>query len=164
MSKNVSEKFLEEAFTVGLKPLVILQGKEVCENVYKLIETQSDLFSVLRAFQNFDPSAYAHSFLVTLYASAIIKQFEWQSKTTIETAAMACMFHDIGKTLLPKELFNVRPADMTPEQLMMYQKHPEFGMQVVENCRGVNNSVKQIILQHHEAYDGSGFPFQKKRK
>lgn len=157
--KNVSEKFLEEAFTVGLKPQVVNQCKEVCETVYQLIEGQGDLFAALRAFQTFDPSAYAHSFVVTLYATAIIKQFEWQSKTTIETAAMACMFHDIGKTLLPRELLNISAKDMTPEQLTLYHTHPALGVQVIESSRGIsNNAIKQIILQHHEAYDGTGFP------
>jgi putative nucleotidyltransferase with HDIG domain len=160
--KNVSEKFIEEAYTVGLKPQVIEQGREVCESVYKLIESQPDLYSVLKSFQNFDSTAFAHSFLVTLYSTAIIKQFEWQSKTTIETTAMACMFHDIGKILLPKEFINLRPKDMSPEQLEMFKKHPELGLQVVESSRAINNSVKQIILQHHEAYDGTGFPFEKK--
>lgn len=160
--KNVSEKFIEEVYTVGIKPQVIEQGREVCETVFKLIETQKDLYSILRSFQNFDPSAYAHSFLVTLYSTAIIKQFDWQSKTTIETTAMACMFHDIGKTLLPKEFINLRPQDMNPEQLELYKKHPELGLQIIESSRAINNSVKQIILQHHEAYDGTGFPYEKK--
>lgn len=52
--------------------------------------------------------------------------------------------------------------DMTPEQVEIYKKHPELGYQIVENNRGLNNSVKQIILHHHEAFDGTGFPFQKK--
>ena len=160
--KNVSEKFIEEAFTVGVKPQVIEQGREVCETVFKLIEAQTDLYQVLKSFQNFDPSAYAHSFLVTLYSTAIIKQFDWQSKTTIETTAMACMFHDIGMIQLPQELCKIRPKDMTPEQLELYKTHPELGMQIIESSRAINNSVKQIILQHHEAYDGTGFPFQKK--
>lgn len=160
--KNVSEQYIAEVFTVGIKPQVIEQGREVCETVYQLIESQPDLFTVLRSFQNFDPNAYSHAFLVTLYSTAIIKQFEWQSKTTIETTAMACMFHDIGKTLLPKEFLNMSVSDMSPEQLEQYQKHPELGLQIIESCRSINNSVKQIILQHHEAYDGTGFPHQKK--
>jgi response regulator RpfG family c-di-GMP phosphodiesterase len=160
--KNVSEKFIEEAFTVGMKPQIIEQGREVCETVFQLIESQKDLYQVLRSFQNFDPSAYSHSFLVTLYSTAIIKQFDWQSKTTIETTAMACMFHDIGKTLLPKELLGLPVTNMSPEQLEEYKKHPELGLQLVEPHRTVNNSVKQIILQHHEAYDGTGFPFARK--
>lgn len=162
MLKNVSEKYIEESFVVGIKPQVVEQGKEVCENIYQLIETQDDLFQVLKSYQNFDPTAFAHSFLVTLYSTAIIKQFEWQSKATIETAAMACMFHDIGKILMPKEFLGIRPQDMTPEQLEQYHSHPELGLKVVEGNRLINNSIKQVILQHHEAYDGTGFPYQKK--
>lgn len=160
--KNVAEKFIEESFTVGIKPQVIEQGKQVCENVYQLIESQDDLYQILKSYQNFDPSAYAHAFLVALYSTAIIKQFEWQSKVTIETTAMACMFHDIGKVLLPKELVELRPQDMTPAQLETYKTHPELGLKVVENNRMINNSIKQIILQHHEAFDGTGFPYSKK--
>lgn len=160
--KNVTEKFIEEAFTVGIKPQVIEQGKEVCESVFQLIEKQTDLYTILKSYQDFDPTAYSHAFLVTLYSTAIIKQFDWQSKATIETTAMACMFHDIGKTMLPKEFVNLSVKDMTPEQVDVYKKHPELGFQIVENNRMLNNSVKQIILQHHEAFDGTGFPFQKK--
>lgn len=162
MIRNVSEKFVEEAYTVGIKPLVIEQGKEVCETVYQLIESQSDLYSILKSYQSFDPTAYSHAFLVTLYATAIIKQFEWQSKATIETTAMACMFHDIGKTLLPREFIGMSTKNMTPEQLEQYKRHPELGFSIVENNRALNHSVKQIILQHHEAFDGTGFPFSKK--
>jgi putative nucleotidyltransferase with HDIG domain len=162
MLKNVTEKFIEESFTVGMKPQVVDQGKAVCETVFSLIESQSDLYSILRSYQNFDPNSYSHAFLVTLYATAIIKQFDWQSKSTIETTAMACMFHDIGKSLLPKEFVELRPSDMTPEQLEIYKQHPELGMKLVESNRMINNSVKQVIMQHHEAYDGTGFPFNKK--
>ena len=160
--KNVSEKFIEEAFTLGMKPQVIEQGKEVCENVFQLIEKQKDLYSVLKSYQDFDPSAFTHAFAVTLYSTAIIKQFEWQSKATIETTAMACMFHDIGMTLLPQEFIGLNVKDMTPVQYEIYKKHPELGYQLLENNRGLNHSVKQIILHHHEAFDGTGFPFQKK--
>lgn len=160
--KNTTEKFVEEIYTVGVKPLVIDQGKEVCETVFQLIESQTDLYSVLKSFQKFDPSAYSHAFLVTLYSTAIIKQFEWQSKTTIETTAMACMFHDIGKMQLPKEFINLSAKKMNPEQLIEYQKHPELGYRMVENNRALNNSVKQMILQHHETFNGTGFPSQKK--
>lgn len=162
MLKNVTENFIAESYIMGVKPQVIDQGKEVCESVFKLIESQDDLFSVLRSYQNFDPSAYSHAFLVTLYASAIIKQFEWQSKATIETTAMACMFHDIGKMLLPKEFIELRPKDMSPEQIELYQQHPELGLKLVESNRLINNSVKQVIMQHHEAFDGTGFPHNKK--
>jgi putative nucleotidyltransferase with HDIG domain len=162
MLKNVTEKFIEDTYTVGMKPQVIEQGKAVCETVFNLIEKQNDLYSILRSYQNFDPNAFSHAFLVTLYSTAIIKQFDWQSKATIETTAMACMFHDIGKTLLPKEFVEMTAKDMSSEQLELYKQHPELGMKLVENNRMMNNAIKQVILQHHEAFDGTGYPYGSK--
>lgn len=162
MIKNVAEKFMEQSFIEGMKPQIIDQGKEICENVYKLVENQRDLYKVLRSFQEFDPSAYTHAFIVSMFSTSIIKQFEWQSKVTIETAAFACLFHDIGKMKLPKELLDKRPEEMTDDEKNEYYKHCEYGLQMLDGNNLINNSVKQIIYQHHENFDGTGFPENKK--
>ena len=158
MLKNVSEKFMEEAFFEGLKPVIIEQGRQICENVYNLIENEEPFYKLLREYQDFDPSAFSHAYLVTLFSSAIIKQFEWQSKTMIENTALACMFHDIGKMKLPKEVLELRPEDMTEAQLEEYKKHPEMGLEIVQDNRTITTAVKQIIHQHHEYFDGTGYP------
>lgn len=157
--KNVSEKYIEEIHTQGMKPQVIEQGKEIVSNIYSFVEKQDDLHKLLKEFSAFDPKAYEHSFMVSVFAVAIIKQFEWQSQVTIESTALACLFHDIGKMKLPKEINELRPVEMNDEQMELYKKHPEFGVEMVENNRMISNSVKQIILQHHEAYNGTGFPY-----
>tara|TARA_Y100000590_G_scaffold470772_1_gene670006 strand:- start:56543 stop:58006 length:1464 start_codon:yes stop_codon:yes gene_type:complete len=162
MLKNVSEKFLETAFQEGMKPQVMEQGKQVCENVYNLIEKDESLYKTLREWQDFDPSAYSHSYLTTVFAAAIIKRFEWQSKTTIEATAMACLFHDVGKMQLPKELIEKKKEDYTDEDWEQYKKHPELGAAMFEGNRTVGNSVQQMILQHHEYFDGTGFPHGKR--
>lgn len=51
---------------------------------------------------------------------------------------------------------------MTEDELELYRNHPILGAEMVDGNQLVNNSVKQIILQHHEYYDGTGFPFNKK--
>lgn len=158
MLKNVAEKFMEETFVEGLKPVIIEQGRQICENVYNLIEKEESLNKLLRDYQDFDPSAFSHAYLVTLFSSAIIKQFEWQSKTMIENTALACMFHDIGKMKLPKEILDLRPEDMTEAQLEEYKKHPELGLEMVQDNRAITTAVKQIIHQHHEYFDGTGYP------
>ncbi len=160
--QNVTEKFLEHSFEEGMKPQIVDQGKEIAENMYLLIQDNQDLYGLLRSYQDFDPNAFTHAYLVSLFSTAIIKQFEWQSKTTLECTALACFFHDIGKMQLPKELLNTKVEDMTEEQFEEYKQHPALGFKMVENNSMVNNSVKQIILQHHEHFDGSGFPFSKR--
>ena len=96
------------------------------------MEDQKDLYQTLRDFQELDPNQVTHAFITTLYSSAIIKQFPWQSKLTIETMALACMFHDIGKTKLPKNLLDARPEDLSAEDLQKYKEHPELGVKVIE--------------------------------
>jgi response regulator RpfG family c-di-GMP phosphodiesterase len=160
--QNVSEKFLEQSFQEGLKPQILDQGKEIAENVFNLVQEQDDLYKILRSYQDFDPNAFTHSYLVSIFSTSIIKQFEWQSKTTIECTALACLFHDIGKMALPEELLHMNSDDMSEEQLEVYKTHVEKGYELLDGNPMLNNSVKQIVLQHHEYFDGTGFPYGKK--
>ncbi len=157
--KNISEKYLEEVYTRGLKPQVVLQGKEICENIYNLVQSEKNLYKTLRSFQELDPNAYSHAFLVCFFSSMIVKQFTWQSLVTTETMALACMFHDIGKMKLPEAIRNKKQKDLTPAELEEYKKHPEEGFAIVSESLLLSQGVKQIILQHHECNDGSGFPY-----
>lgn len=160
--QNVSEKFLEQSFQEGMKPQIIDQGKEIAENIYNLVQGQEDLYKILRSYQDFDPNAFTHSYLVSIFSTSIIKQFEWQSKTTIECTAMACLFHDIGKMALPEEYLNMRVEGMSDEQLEVYKTHVEKGYELLDGNPLLNNSVKQIVLQHHEYFDGTGYPYGKR--
>ena len=125
------------------------------------MEDQKDLYQTLRDFQELDPNQFTHAFITTLYSSAIIKQFPWQSKLTIKPW-LCFMFHDIGKTKLPKNLLDARPEDLSAEDLQKYKEHPELGVKVIEKNKLISNSIKQIIIQHHECYNGTGFPNQLK--
>ena len=155
--KNVSSKFVENAFMVGLKPQVIKQGIEICESAYELIKKEPRLYLALRELNDLDPTAFTHAYFVALYSSAVVGQFEWHSKMTLETTAMAAMLHDIGKIRLPPEFMSLRPSKMDKNQYRLYMKHPEEGMKLLESIP-VNNSIKKIVLQHHESYNGTGFP------
>ena len=157
--KNLTEKYLDEVGTKGLKPLVFEQGKEVCENIFKMCEQDQDLWKLLRDLTELDPKSFSHSYLICLYASMLIKQFEWQSKAILETTALAAMLHDIGKSKMPPELMDKRPEDMTDEEIKEYHKHPMYAVEMLNEVKSVNPAVKQIVLQHHESGDGNGFPF-----
>ncbi len=159
MLKATAEKLIEEVYSVGLKPQAVEESRQLAKNMYELLENQQDLFKVLKEFQEFDPNAYTHSYSVTFFATAIIKQFEWQSKVMIETAAMACLLHDIGKIKMPKELMCKRPEEMTQGELELYKKHPLFADEILSGNLMIGQNIRQIILQHHEYFDGTGFPY-----
>jgi adenylate cyclase len=73
--------------------------------------------------------------------------------------------HDIGKVGVPDHLLN-KPGQLTPEEYVEMQKHPVYGLDVINNAQrdvGVKEDqilamAKDIVYTHHEWWDGKGYP------
>ena len=73
--------------------------------------------------------------------------------------ALAGLLHDIGKSLLPADVQGLEASEMNPDQLAAYKKHPEMSVNLIRQKKiSVPEIVTKIILQHHELFNGSGFP------
>ena len=66
------------------------------------------------------------------------------------------MIHDIGKIAIPSGIL-VRPGRLTDQQFGLIMTHAEAGYEVVKGIE-FPWPVAQIIRQHHERFDGSGYP------
>ena len=76
-----------------------------------------------------------------------------------EDLALAGLLHDIGIAELSAEIQSLDPSELSPEQLIQYKKHPEMSVNLIKARKIiVPEIVTKIILQHHELYNGSGFP------
>jgi HD-GYP domain-containing protein (c-di-GMP phosphodiesterase class II) len=72
---------------------------------------------------------------------------------------MGALLHDLGKIELPTQVTNKRqPLNSSEEALM--RTHPAIGSRLAQKIRNVNPAALEIIEQHHEAMDGSGYPRQ----
>jgi HD-GYP domain-containing protein (c-di-GMP phosphodiesterase class II) len=78
------------------------------------------------------------------------------SNEQIEGIRMAASIHDIGKIVVPAEILN-KPGPLTDIQYEMVKMHPRAGFDVVKGIK-FPWPVAQIVLQHHELMDGSGYP------
>lgn len=63
--------------------------------------------------------------------------------------------HDVGKAKLPEGLLQ-KPGKLTPEEWTIMKQHPTMGRELLENS--FLQDVGEIIEQHHERLDGSGYP------
>ncbi len=63
--------------------------------------------------------------------------------------------HDIGKTELPLDIL-LKPTSLTPQEWKVIKEHPSHGRRMVENTPV--KDIGPIIEQHHERFDGSGYP------
>ncbi len=71
---------------------------------------------------------------------------------------VGALLHDMGKLKLPEELrnFHITAHDMGTRE---WQKHTEIGLEMIKG--GLDACAAQVVLNHHQHYDGSGFPFRK---
>ena len=157
-AKNVSQKFVEEVYTQGIKPQLIDEGRKLCSSLSKLISRERDLNKLLRDFQESTNSEFGHLYLVSFFSTVIAKNLSWATWRTIETVAMAGLFHDIGHLRLSPELRVMSELDMSEQQFAMFKQHPSGGEEMLRDFSCVSESVRQVIHQHHEFCDGTGFP------
>jgi PAS domain S-box-containing protein len=102
-----------------------------------------------------DQYTAGHQPRATQLARAIAKEMDL-SEEQIEGIRMAASIHDIGKIMVPAEILN-KPGPLTEIQYEMIKMHPRAGYDVLKGIK-FPWPVAQIVLQHHERMDGSGYP------
>ncbi len=132
--------------------------QEVDSTLDNLFENQ-EAYLRLSMLKMKDHNLYIHSVDVCILASLIAQEYGFQKKDIQEIATCA-LLHDTGKMLLPDSLLNIDPKKLTGSELEMHKKHPFFGYQVLKR-ENFDERLANVIFEHHENYDGSGFPMGK---
>jgi HD-GYP domain-containing protein (c-di-GMP phosphodiesterase class II) len=78
-------------------------------------------------------------------------------ETAINDIALASMLHDIGKTKIDKHI--LLKQNLTPKEQKVLQLHPQIGYKLLKNDFGFPENICRAVLEHHENYDGSGYPY-----
>jgi HD-GYP domain-containing protein (c-di-GMP phosphodiesterase class II) len=74
----------------------------------------------------------------------------------LQDLEVAAILHDIGKIGIPDSILK-KPAKLTDEERALMQKHAEYGWAVLRVVPGFERA-SLLVLHHHEAYDGGGYP------
>ena len=95
-----------------------------------------------------------------LLATLIAKRMNL-SKADVDKLKIATLLYDIGNTLMPKEIMK-KAAPLNEKEKDEIQKHPIVGAQEILKPISSISNIIPIIEQHHENWDGSGYPNNKK--
>jgi HD-GYP domain-containing protein (c-di-GMP phosphodiesterase class II) len=121
----------------------ILSSKEVLVNMMDL--------------KIYDDYTYFHSVNVAILALIVGNALKFQRKQLIHLG-MAGMLHDIGKKFTPIEILS-KPGMLTTEEVNIIKEHPSNGYHFIKKFFPTISATTYVgILQHHERYDGSGYP------
>jgi len=77
---------------------------------------------------------------------------------TMTILGMGALMHDIGKILIPKEILN-KPGKLSNEEYELIKKHSQLGYDLLCDSKPlIKNLSALIVLQHHERFNGEGYP------
>jgi HD-GYP domain-containing protein (c-di-GMP phosphodiesterase class II) len=102
-----------------------------------------------------DPYTAGHEVRVAQIAYAIGQEMGWP-EDRLQGLRMAAMVHDIGKISIPSEILT-KPARLNPVEFALVKRHPESSYIILKDIP-YTWPIADIVRQHHEKLDGSGYP------
>lgn len=138
------------------KETLKIQTKRLNDYIEILKETMGGIILTMsRAVEIRDPYTAGHQKRVAELARAIAYEMGLPSKL-IESIQMAGTIHDLGKIYIPADILN-RPGKLDDLEFGIIKKHPQVAYDILRNI-DFPWPIANIILQHHERIDGSGYP------
>ena len=113
------------------------------------------ILALAKSVEERDPFTSDHQQRVADLARAIAEEMAL-SKKKIDGIQMAGFIHDIGKIKVPSEILN-KTIKITQTEFEIIKTHPKVGYDILKNI-AFPWPISQIIYQHHERIDGSGYP------
>ena len=112
--------------------------------------------ALARAAELREHNATGHGEQCAHYAGMIARGLNLSAEE-VESVAFAGRVHDVGRLFIPEQILN-NPGVRTEEELAQIRTHPHVGAEVLRAIPEFEG-VAQAVESHHEAFDGSGYPF-----
>lgn len=161
-SIQLQETVSETVQKIGLNEEAVEMTSIAVNSTLSLLEGNSEIFDVFNKSIKGENYSSEHSFLLAYLAGAILKESPYASHENSLALTLAAFFHDV--TIEDPDLAKIQKSDEYKFKTMGYQdqedyiKHPMQAKNLLENIEGVPLESLQVVENHHEAYDGSGFP------
>jgi len=110
---------------------------------------------IVLAMEMRDPYTVGHQSRVAEIAVAIATEMGW-SPNRIQGLRVAALVHDIGKISIPAEILT-KPGELNAAERAMIENHPAIGYTILKDIP-FPWPVAEIVHQHHEKLDGTGYP------
>lgn len=143
----------QEIIGVGNVIVDITDLKRAQQTIARNLETV--VVAMATTVEHRDPYTAGHQRRVAHLAVAIAAELGLEPRT-IEGIKMAASIHDIGKISIPAEILS-KPGPLSPAERALIREHAETGFRIVAGIE-FPWPVAEMIRQHHERLDGSGYP------
>ena len=98
----------------------------------------------------------AHSRSVVVLAHQVGQALELD-EVSLREIEFGALLHDVGKMAIPNEILN-KPGKLTDDEMELVRTHTLEGAEMLDRIGGVLAEVGEVVLSHHEHFDGRGYP------
>ena len=134
--------------------------KEHGADLRKVLEIEemheTTLENFMTALDLRDVETYGHSKTVARYTHVLAEAMGIRDSRTLDNFRKGALLHDAGKIAIPDSILK-KPGPLTPQEWEKIKRHPVLGYGLIKDVK-LLKEVGNIILCHHEKYDGSGYP------
>ena len=159
LNRALQKKSLERevaSYRFRLEEMVSERTSQLQIALQQTERSYEDTLEVLGAAIDLRDSPTAgHSRRVFLYSMEIARVMGGMDDR-LKNIAMGAWLHDIGKLAVPDRIL-LKPGSLTPEEWEVMRRHAQIGYDLVKNIAFLTDAA-EIVLTHHERYDGSGYP------
>jgi putative nucleotidyltransferase with HDIG domain len=138
------------------QPIRIERVEPLVDSMVDSVFRHQDALLPMARLKNLDDYTFEHSVGVAALLIAFGRAMKLP-KEAIQELAMGGLLHDIGKAHVPDAILN-KPAKLTDDEFAKMKSHVAESLRLVAGVSGVGTIARQVIAEHHERFDGSGYP------
>ena len=148
VAKKRYETRLEEL--VEQRTAELDQALDSLEQAYR-----TTLQALTAALETRDAETHGHSERVVTFSLRLGREYGLNAPN-MKALEFGSLLHDIGKIGVPDAILR-KPAKLTDEEWVRMREHPLHGQQILRGIEFLKGAAK-VVAQHHEKWDGSGYP------
>ena len=153
LQRDYSESILCSLYDITERKRADAKLQQTLDSLKKAVGTTIGV--LVSAVESRDPYTAGHQLRVADLARSIATEMGLPSDK-IEGIRMAGSIHDIGKLSIPAEILS-KPTKLTVLEFSLIKEHPRIGYEMLKNVESPW-PLAQIVYQHHERINGSGYP------
>ena len=134
------------------------RAEQVVDGMVDSVFRHSDALLPMTRLRNLDEYNFGHSVNVCTLLIAFGRAIKLP-REVIKELALGGLLHDIGKVNVPDTIVN-KPGKLSDNEFARMQLHVAEGLRLLGDLPGVGEVARQVVAEHHERLDGSGYPAQ----
>lgn len=135
---------------------VIDNCRNIAERILEDLGRENTAIISLIDLKSFDNYTYAHSVNSAVLAGILGTTLDFGEEKLFKMV-FGALLHDVGKITIPEPILN-KKGNLSEKEMENVKKHPEDGWIILKDMYNVPPTSRNMSLQHHERFDGNGYP------